>query len=68
MGGAKTNIQIAILKTTLVPGAHRTGRELVTSHMHSIDGKIQHGGLFQTLPLPADTWCCGTEIGDGYAK
>ena len=22
----------------------------------------------QTLPLRADTWCCGTEIGDGYAK
>jgi len=22
----------------------------------------------QTLPLHADTWCCGTEIGDGYAK
>ena len=24
-----------------LPGAHRTGREHVTLHVHSIDGKIQ---------------------------
>ena len=39
--GCRQTEETVVLRGLLWSGAHRTGREPVTSHVHSIDGEIQ---------------------------